>query len=252
MPLRFAKLAKILSLAALGTGLFLQSFTAVTAQECIDYNEFIPKGQGQISWQSTPEFTLPFRLVYGVPLQGGNPQQPLTHGFSSVTDNSFLNAVSPDQRTQIYYGNAFAGASQPWELYRSPWENNLNLYRTKWQNDHKNLAAEGGDAAVIDPALFCFDIERVWRFDFEILQQKFNTAIPAAYRLLSDADFLKTYKKDMRELYARSVQEFLAHGKAPGTLITSYADSPIVNTFQNIQGRSWEKWKTDKSVLNFI
>ncbi len=252
MPFLFTKLAKISSFGRVYFVLFLVAFFGVKAQDCVDLDGFAAGGNGQINWSATPEFSLPFPVIYGVPLRQGNPQLPLTHGFSSITDNAFLNTVQPGQRTQIYYGNAFANASQPWELHRSPWGNDMDLYSEKWLNDHKNLSAEGGNPQLIDSELFSFDIERVWRFDFEILQQKTNAAIPESYRSLSDAQFLTSYKRDMRDLYARSVKDFLAFGKAPGTLITSYSDSPIVNTFQNIQGRTWQQWKTDKSVLNFI
>jgi hypothetical protein len=72
------------------------------------------------------------------------------------------------------------------------------------------------------------------------------------YRKLSDAEFLNQYKTDLRKLYARSVSSFLSKGSSDKPRIASYSDTPIVNTFDNIQGKSWQEWQTDKSVLNFI
>jgi hypothetical protein len=36
------------------------------------------------------------------------------------------------------------------------------------------------------------------------------------------------------------------------TKISYYADAPVYNTFINIQGRTWDKWKTDKTAINYL
>jgi hypothetical protein len=252
MELYLTKLAKFLRRGVFALILFLFFGRGAGAQNCIDIDGFNIENSSVLNWNATPEFSLPFQMVYGVPVTQRNPQLPLRHGFLQITDHSFLYEVGKVNQAQIYYGSAYPNASQPWELDRIPWGNDMELYSAKWKNDHLLYSEVSGSRGIIDPALFSFDIERVWRFDHEILQQKKNEAVPLVYRNLSDENFLKTYKKDMRELYARSVKDFLANGKAPYTKITSYTDTPIVNTFQNIQGRTWEQWRTDKSVLNFI
>jgi hypothetical protein len=44
----------------------------------------------------------------------------------------------------------------------------------------------------------------------------------------------------------------MSNGKIIGLKSTSYSDSPIVNTFSNIQGKSWTDWQSDKTATNFI
>ena len=195
MQFCYTKITIFLRSAGLAVSLFLCLNGVLLAQECADLDLFTIGDRSKIDWNVTPAFDLPFRVIYGVPLKQGQPGLPLSHGFNSITDNSFQNAVEIGQRTQIYYGNAFLNTGQPWELHRSPWGNDLAAYAQKWQQDHRNLSAEGGNTALIDPALFCFDIERVWRFDFEILQQKANPAIPAAYRNLSNDAFFSYLQK---------------------------------------------------------
>lgn len=69
-------------------------------------------------------------------------------------------------------------------------------------------------------------------------------------KLLTDLQFIEKYKRDLQALYGKAANYVLNNQFIPN--ISSYSDAPILNTFINIQGKSWETWKTDKSVLNFI
>ncbi|UBM58479.1 T9SS type A sorting domain-containing protein [Marinilongibacter aquaticus] len=229
--------------------LILLFHAQVYAQECVEFESFDSGVKTSVDWAQFPAFDLPFDLVYGLPIQQGELQPPLQHGFTSVSDQNYFQGLSGDQAAQIYYGNAYLDGNQPWELLRSPWGNDLNAYKAKWQSD---FAYFSGFYSADAPGIFCFDIERIWRFDHEILQLKSNASIPDEYKSLSDSDFLRQYKNDMRALYSLSVSEMRNLGVGNAGQIASYADTPIVNTFENIQGRTWDQWKTDKSVLNFL
>lgn len=234
------------------TGLFLAINVGSHAQDCIELNSFDDSEKGVIDWAQFPEFELPFEIIYGLPNRNNDIRNALSHGFTYAADPGSYAGLQTGQKAQIYYGTAYAGQGQPWEEIRSPWENDLNIYEDKWQNDFDFLSSQTGIQGVLNTDIFCFDIERTFRFDFEILQLKGNPAIPQEYRNLRDSDFLNQYKSDLRNLYARSVSSFLSKGTSIQPRIASYADTPIVNTFQNIQGKTWQEWQTDKSVLNYI
>ena len=236
----------------LGVVLFSICLVPLRAQDCgfspVFYNQTI----SQIPWDDFEPFSLPFTLIYGGPIENGNVAAPLTHGFSHIGNTNFLGSVPRDQRAIIYYGTAITGTNQPWESIRSPWENDLSLYQQKWQNDFRNLATATGSTTDIAADILVFDIERNWRFDFEIAQLRANPLISATYRNLGEQEFLSSYKRDMRTLYAQSVQQLLSYQPVGTLKVGSYADSPIVNTFDNIQGRSWTSWQSDNSSLNYI
>ncbi|AWW00491.1 T9SS type A sorting domain-containing protein [Arcticibacterium luteifluviistationis] len=228
------------------------SIDLVLGQECNDFADFNPSGNGQINWDKFPEFDLPFKLIFGGEIHNGNAGGPLNHGFSHITDSRYLTSVPFANRALIYYGVAYPNQNQPWELERSPWGNDLGIYQQKWNSDFMNFANSLGNGNFIDSDIFMFDIERVWRFDHEILQFKNSDIVPDFYKELPILDFISTYKKDNRDLYAKAVSDFLKNGKHPDTKISSYADAPVFNTFSNIQGKSWDEWVQDSDHVNFI
>jgi hypothetical protein len=252
MRLYSTKLAFFLRSTSVLLSLFLGLSLILKGQNCIEFSTFDDSEKGVIDWSQFPEFELPFELVYGLPNRNQDISAALKHGFTLAADPNSYSGLQNEQKAQIYYGTAYAGQNQPWEELRSPWGNDLSIYENKWQNDFNFLSAQAGSQGILSSDIFCFDIERTFRFDFEILQLKSNPDIPAEYRNLSDAEFLSQYKSDLRNLYARSVSSFLSKGTSNQPRIASYSDTPIVNTFQNIQGKTWQEWQTDKSVLNYI
>lgn len=232
--------------------LFHASIGLVLGQSCSDFEDFTPSGSAVIDWSKFPEFDLPFKLIYGGEIHNGNAGGPLNHGFTHITDARYLTSVPFSNRAFIYYGVAYPNQNQPWELERSPWNNDLGIYQQKWKTDFANFANSMGNDDFVASDIFMFDIERVWRFDNEILQFKNADIVPDSYKLLSDEDFVTTYKRDTRNLYATAVSNFLSNGKHPETKVSSYADAPIFNTFDNIQGKSWEQWIQNPEHVNFI
>ncbi|MGR3812377.1 T9SS type A sorting domain-containing protein [Jiulongibacter sp. NS-SX5] len=252
MPFYSAKLAFFLRSLSLITLISFVFQKAINAQECIDLEGFEDEETGTMNWQQFPNFTLPFELVYGLPIRNQDANQALNHGFSLISDPSAYQSIGLNQTAQIYYGPAYLNQNQPWETLRSPWENNAVGYAQKWNSDYLNFAQQTTGDGLINSSLFCFDIERVYRFDHEILALKNNPAIPGFYTNRSDEEFLQIYKRDIRGLYASVLSSYRSNGISSNTRIASYSDTPIVNTFENIQGRTWEQWQTDKSALNFI
>lgn len=245
------KLLKILGL----TGISSLTILNVLAQNCVsDFSAFqATNTNGTINWEQFGKIDLPFTLVYGGPTISGDFLQPLRHGFTHLSDNNSFRLISPSQRAILYYGVAYPNQDQPLELFRSPWNNDLNVYSNKWANDHAKFASEAAEnTGKIEADIMLFDIERQWRTDFDILQLKRNQAIDPSFRNLSDPSFLSTYKKDLRAIYAKPLQQFKQMGYGATTKVSTYSDSPIWNTFDNIQGYTWQEWKVAKEPLNYL
>lgn len=220
------------------------------AQDCEDLQFQASTSNRVINWEAFAGIDLPFTLVYGGPTLNRSRTIPLNFGFTHLSESNAFQLIQPEQRAQLYYGTAYVNQNQPWELYRSPWGNNLEAYEQKWTNDYTNFTRGEGR---INTGLMVFDIERQWRTDFDILQLKSNENIAESYRNLSNSDFLAAYKKDLRALYARSLEAFQNNGGyGENTLISSYSDAPVWNTFDNIQGATWNDWQRDPALVNYL
>lgn len=208
-----------------------------------------------IEWTKFPEFSLPFSIVYGGPRFGDFQKLPLKYGFSHLATSDGNDAdLLPSQRAAVWYGTGYAGANQPWETIRSPWGNNLELYKTKWKNEMAGFAnayssSAGSGKADID--LFVPDIELQIKSNDSILVLKSHPSTPAAYKSLDNQSFIVQYKKDIQALYAQAFAETKIYA-TQNTKIGGYADAPILNTYINIAGNSWQKWTSDVSLLNYI
>lgn len=194
-----------------------------------------------IEWQKFPEFSLPFSVVYGGPRFGDTQRLPLKHGFSHLATFEGVDDNLPkNQRAIAWYGVAYTGTNQPWESARSPWNNNMDLYRAKWQHELSTMP---------EVDLLVPDIERQIKSNDSILLLKNHSATPIAYRNLDNNSFITQYKKDLQALYAESFG-FTKGNKS--TRIGGYSDTPILNTYINIPGNTWQKWTSDPSLLNYL
>ncbi len=194
-----------------------------------------------IEWQKFPEFTLPFQVVYGGPRFGDTQRLPLKHGFSHLATFEAADASLPkNQRALVWYGVAYTGTGQPWESVRSPWNNDIGLYKAKWQHELSTMPE-------ID--LLVPDIERQIKSNDSILLLKTHPATPLAYRNFDNNTFITQYKRDLQALYAEAFG-FTKANKS--SRIGGYSDTPILNTYINIPGNSWQKWTTDPTLLNYL
>ncbi|MDZ7933811.1 MAG: T9SS type A sorting domain-containing protein [Emticicia sp.] len=209
----------------------------------------------RIEWQKFPEFSLPFSIVYGGPRFGDFQKLPLKHGFSHLATSDGNDANLPrNQRAAVWYGTGYPSANQPWETIKSPWGNNIELYKTKWRNDMAGFAdaydgSKGTGIADID--LFVPDIELQIKSNDSILLLRNHSTTPAAYRSLDNQSFIVQYKKDIQALYGQAFIETKKFS-TPNTKISGYSDAPILNTYINIAGNSWQRWTTDVSLLNYV
>ncbi|RYU93473.1 T9SS type A sorting domain-containing protein [Emticicia agri] len=194
-----------------------------------------------IDWQKFPEFSLPFSVVYGGPRFGDTQRLPLKHGFSHLaTFEGADDNLPKNQRAIVWYGVGYTGTNQPWESIKSPWNNNLDGYRAKWQHEL---------ATMPEVDLLVPDIERQIKSNDSILILKNHPTTPVAYRSLANNSFITQYKKDLQNLYAEAFGFTKGNKSAQ---IGGYSDAPILNTYINIPGNSWQKWTTDASLLNFL
>jgi hypothetical protein len=208
-----------------------------------------------IEWQKFPEFTLPFSIVYGGPRFNDSQKQPLKHGFSHLATSSTNDTDLPrNQRAAVWYGTSYPSANQPWETIKSPWGNNIELYKNKWRNDMSDFAnafSSSRGTGIADIDLFVPDIELQIKSNDSILILKNHPTTPVAYRSLDNQSFINQYKKDIQALYGQAFIETKKY-VSPTTKISGYSDAPILNTYINIAGNSWQKWTSDVSLLNYI
>ncbi|QMW05275.1 T9SS type A sorting domain-containing protein [Spirosoma foliorum] len=239
-------------------GCWLCFCSTANAQECAAPLSFTPVSTpNQIEWSKFPDFTLPFPVIYGGPRFSDTQASPLRHGFShlvDIKDNEYGSLVQAKQRALVYYGFA-DGLGQPWETIESPWSNDLTAYRAKWDRFLSDLSGGQKNAAglyVIPVNRLALDIERFLETDTRILKIKTDTRVPDAYRNLSDADFVTAYKKAMRNLYAEGMRYVRQHADLSGGSVTSYADTPVLNTYLNVPTFTWTDWTTNLSRTNYM
>ena len=208
-----------------------------------------------IEWQKFPEFSLPFSIVYGGPRFGDGQKQPLKHGFSHLATSDGNDAdLSPNQRAMVWYGVGYPSANQPWETIKSPWGNNIELYKNKWRNDlagFSNAFSSSAGTGKVDINLFVPDIELQIKSNDSILVLKNHPTTPSVYKNLDNQSFIAQYKKDIQALYAQVFAE-TKNNSTKNTKIGGYSDAPILNTYINITGNSWQKWTSDASLLNYV
>lgn len=241
----------ILGGSGLGSG-------ARAQQQCADRLNFTPVSQpNRIEWTKFPDFTLPFPVVYGGPRLGDTQGTALRHGFSHIVhvqDSEYGSAVRVNQRAVEWSGFA-TGLNQPWETLESPWANDLNAYRARWDRYLSDIA--GGQRTAAGQYIFpsnrlVIDVERIAETDPRILRLKPDGRVPAQYRSLSDADFVVAYKRAIRNLYAEGLRFIRQRADLSNVSVSSYADTPILNTYLNVPTFSWTDWSTNLSRVNYL
>ena len=234
------------------------------SQNCTT-NSFRPVTRNNvIEWEKFPVFSLPFKVIYNGSRLGDTQSKPLRHGFSHI---AFLagnegSTLPFNSRATLY--NALAtpnyGVPQPWSIrnLESPWGNDLSFYRSYWDNlsrTYANFFSDSFNSGIPKFNLLCFDIERMLDTDLEILRIKTDLRVPAQFRALPDAEFIKQYKIEIQSLYAQSVKHLKAKGLPNGTLIGSYSDVPIRGSFLNwldMTRYTWNEWKTNPEVPLYL
>lgn len=240
-------------------GLWVGAYRPALAQpSCADRLSFTPVSQpNRIEWDKFPDFTLPFPVIYSGPRFGDTNGSPLRHGFSHLdrlSDGEFGTVVQARQRVLIYYGIA-TGLNQPWETIDSPWANDLNAYRAKWHQWLSDVAGGAKNAEgkyIVQAGRLTIDVERIAESDARILRLRPDPRVPDTYRILSDADFVAAYKRDIRNLYAECLRYLRQNADLTGLTVSSYADTPILNAYLNVPGNTWADWTTNLNRVNYL
>lgn len=212
-----------------------------------------------IEWKKFPEFSLPFKIIYNGPRFKDTESLPLKHGFShlSVFSGSEAASLPVKNRAILWYGVATMGANQPWsELgLESPWGNDTTAYYRYWDGQLKGLANVFEDSRSLPyprADILCMDIERIQELDRDILALKRDSRIPESYRSLTDAQFLNTYKRDIKWWYTEAARYTRSLGLPQTSKITSYSDVPVRGTWLNVPSNSWQDWTTNKERTHYL
>lgn len=210
----------------------------------------------RVEWSKFPAFTLPntFTIIYGGARFSGDLNGPATHGFNRLAQPLPGEGTANQQRALEYSGFAY-GLNQPWETLESPWGNDLALYRAKWDGWLRETSGgqtNGAGQFIIPADILMVDVERQLDTDAGILRLKQNTATPAQYRALSDADFVRVYKQDMTALYAYGLAYLRQRADLSQTRISTYSDVPVRNTYLNVVANSWTDWTTNAARLSYL
>ena len=230
-----------------GLLLHFVSFEGVLGQNCTGGPDFpfSPSANG-VNWRQFPEFSLPFTIIYSGSQAIYDPDALLKRGFTHVSNPNGIGSLPAANRAYIYYG--VAGADQPWRTHKSPYGNDMSVYHRKWDEDLAWFRQQNGGSSEVD--VFCLDIETHHKSRDSVLALKSMSFVPAEIRALNDEAFIARYQKDMQDLYAYAARYIKERVNA--RRFTAYGDVPVFNTFTNIQGPSWEEWRTDPTLLNYI
>jgi hypothetical protein len=209
-----------------------------------------------IDWGKYPSFKLPFKIVYGGPRHNDNNRLPLKYGYSHLSTfyGDDAQKLLPQNRAMLW-GPLNMYPNSNWLANESPWGNNT-AQATKLLKDYLLWIAsyfEDSKKAgypMID--LWVSDTEKMKVTDNGILTLKSNPQTPATYKLLSDAEFLKRYKRDIQKMYIEPTKMFVDQNKYTSMLLSAYSDVPIRTNFLNIDGNSWEDWRTNPERINYI
>ena len=244
----------------LGIILLLTSSVQTFAQDCAPSYILNPvTTNNTIEWNKFPEFSLPFKIIYNGPRFGDTQSLPLKHGFSHLAlfSGSEPATLPAANRALLWNSVATIAENQPWgiDALRSPWGNDTIAYRRGWAQYLSLLANSFQDSqgsGVPKADIICLDVERMLTEDRDIIKLKTNPATPAKYTSLSDADFIATYKRDIRWWYTEAVNYLKSIGFDTSSLITSYSDVPVRATWLNIESNSWQDWTTNAARTHYL
>ncbi|MBP6411099.1 MAG: hypothetical protein KA313_08380 [Pseudarcicella sp.] len=184
-----------------------------------------------INWHQFPEFSLPFKVVYGGPRLKDKLRLPLKYGFSHLSTFTDSDYNLPVQNRALLWYGVSRHNDAPWFSLKSPWGNDIESYKTIWTNTFKEFAQmfqDGNGAALPKTDILMLDVESELETDEAILALKKNILIPQKYQTMNNADFLKSYKNDMQFLYRQPIALANSLGNSIN-LFSSYADVPIRN-----------------------
>ncbi len=205
--------------------------------------------EGNFQWYRFPEFSLPFKVIYGNRNEAHFWHELHKRGFSHLSYPAYTADTPADQRVFIYYNVALL-PQQPWYVSKSPWGNDMQVYHQKWDEEIARFTRETGGN--LDVRLFALDIEMMHKSSDSILVLKNKDYVPQNIRNLTNENFIIQYKKDMQALYAYAGKYIQAKAGQQNIPFSSYTDAPVLNTFVNIQGMDWQSWQENPAAINYM
>ncbi len=238
-----------------------QCFAQIFQSSCNPATFVVDTVGANINWTQFPDFTLPFTIIY----HGKVPDDSLLHmlkkGFSHVatSDLDYKDTLFPDQRAYTWTGivNADSWGSQtgqPWWLIKSPWNNDIAGYRSKWMDRLNNIKSNRykynpPSGKWID--IVIADLEWSLHLPSGILSIKNDSLVPPYYQSLPNAAFVAEYRKAMVDLYAEPLR--LAEDSfGLQNILSSYAETPIRRTWTGIDDYTWAQWTSDSTLVDFL
>lgn len=216
----------------------------------------------EINWEQFPDFSLPFTVVYHGVAPSDSLLHPLHKGFSHIAGPGidYKDTVWPDHRaytwTNIVNADGWAAVTnQPWRMIKSPWDNNIYLYKQKWEEHLEDIWTNRykytppSEMKRFDMVIA--DIEWAYHNDDSILSIKYDPLVPVYYQELSDSAFIAEYKSAMAGLYAMPL-ELAREVLHPDVLLTTYNETPIRRTWTLIDDYTWEQWVSDSSLVDYL
>ena len=238
----------------------LVCFSELHAQDCGSAFNFTPvQKNNSIEWGKFPEFSLPFKIVYEGPRFDDQQSSPLKRGFSHLakfSGNEFNTLPAANRAITWYHIVTDPQPSQPWadKEIKSPWGNNLGLYRQTWDNQLSNFSNLFGNSfgkSSPDFNLISLDVESIFDTDREIVATKSNIKTAQNYKNLADNQYLERYKRDIQKLYTAPIVQLKSKNISSNTKIGSYSDVMVRGSFNNwlaLKAFNWSDWTTDPSA----
>lgn len=225
---------------------FLLLFVSVARGQNCPQDFSLAPNSGSVNWTQFPAFSLPFTIIYsGIP-GVFNAEAAFSRGFTHAAHPNGIQSLPGNKRAYIYYG--VASSEQPWGKHKSPFGNDMEAYRRKWDGDIAYFQTLNGGSNAVD--VFCLDIEMYHKSRDSILALRPMAFVPAELKSLGDEAFVQKYQEEMQKRYAEAAQYI--RSKVNARVFTSYGDVPIFNTFTNLTGPDWTRWQNDPILINFI
>jgi hypothetical protein len=208
-----------------------------------------------VSELDVPE-RLPFTLVYGGTQVRNTAHLLKDGGFSHIalgsTPAKERGNIPPTGRAVLWTGVAQGDKDSPWAVNKSPWGNSLSKFEPRWTRRLRGYSESYGETASAPAADFIvLDIESERRgSSVEELRLAAGTA--QELKALPPTQFAALYERDMLKLSASAVHFLKKRTTLATTRYSSYGDVPIARNWYGIPKKTWEEWRTNPKVTNFM
>ena len=213
---------------------------------------------GVIDWKKFPTFHLAENLtaVWQGPHLGSSAREPLNHGFTHIANrgSSTMGTLSQPAGTRAILWTMVAyEKGQPWAELKSPWGNDMAVYKKRWERYWRAYAGSFADSKEMDlpnADIISADIEARLENPADILKLRNAPSTPPAIKALDDKAFIDRYERDMARLYEMPLQALRDAGFKGK--ITSYSDVPIMRNWWDIPKHTWSDWGSNRRHVNTI